>query len=84
MHLAVVIDIDGTVDQAGLDRLRAHLNLTKTGRLTDDWDQTFGRRMIERTEQRSNTQRSTCFVMTMARGRCRRPLPTSVIPTTPN
>ncbi len=48
MHRALVIDIDGTVDQAGLDRLRAHLNLTKEGRLTDDWDQAFGYRKIER------------------------------------
>lgn len=48
MHLALVIDIDGTVDQAGLGRLRAHLNLIKDGRLTDDWDQAFGYRKIER------------------------------------
>lgn len=48
MHLVLAIDIDGTVDQAGLDRLRAHLNLTKAGRLTDDWDYTLGRRMIGR------------------------------------
>lgn len=49
------IDIDGAVDQAGLDRLRAHLKLTKRGRLTDDWDQTFGHRMIKRTaEQYTN------------------------------
>lgn len=33
---------------SGLDRLRTHLNLTKFGRLTDDWDQQFGYRRIER------------------------------------
>ena len=48
MHRALVIDLDGTVDQEGLDRLRAHLNLVKDGRLTDDWDQAFGDRKIER------------------------------------
>lgn len=48
MRLVLVIDIDGTVDQAGLDQLRTHLNLTKRGRLTDDWDQEFGYRKIER------------------------------------
>lgn len=49
IHDVIDIDIDGTVDQAGLDRLRAHLNLTKRGRLTDDWDVGFGHRMIRRT-----------------------------------
>ncbi len=48
MHLALVIDIEGTVDQESLNRLRTHLNLAKRGRLTDDWDQEFGSRKIER------------------------------------
>jgi hypothetical protein len=48
MHLVLVIDIDGDVDQSGLERLRTHLNLKKFGRLTDDWDQQFGYRKIER------------------------------------
>jgi hypothetical protein len=47
MHLTLVIDIHGDVDQSGLDRLRAHLNLKKQGRLTDDWDQEFGYRIIQ-------------------------------------
>jgi hypothetical protein len=46
-HLVLVIDIDGDVDQPGLERLRTHLNLKKQGRLTDDWDQEFGYRVIE-------------------------------------
>ena len=41
-HLVLVIDIEGDVDQAGLERLRTHLNLTKQGRLSDDWDEEFG------------------------------------------
>lgn len=48
MQTVLVIDIDGDVDQSGLDRLRDHLNLEKFGRLTDDWDQQFGYRKIER------------------------------------
>jgi hypothetical protein len=48
MHDILVIDIRGDVDQSGLDRLRTHLNLKKFGRLTDDWDQQFGYRKIER------------------------------------
>lgn len=52
MHRALVIDIDGIIDQAGLDRLRAHLNLTKEGRLTDDWDQAFGYRKIDRSARK--------------------------------
>jgi hypothetical protein len=48
MHDILVIDICGEVDQTGLNRLRAHLNLKKFGRLTDDWDQQFGYRKIER------------------------------------
>jgi hypothetical protein len=47
MQLVLVIDIDGDVDRSGLERLRAHLNLKKQGRLTDDWDQEFGYRTIE-------------------------------------
>jgi hypothetical protein len=47
MHLVVVVDIDGDVDQPGLERLRTHLNLKGRGRLTDDWDQEFGYRTIE-------------------------------------
>jgi len=55
MQLVLVIDIDGDVDQSGLERLRAHLNLKKQGRLTDDWDQEFGYRTIEETSgQRIN------------------------------
>lgn len=48
LHLVLVIDIHGEVDQSGLERLRAQLDLTKRGRLTDDWDQSFGYRKIER------------------------------------
>lgn len=44
MTLILVIDIDGDVDQSGLERLRTHLNLKSRGRLTDDWDQKFGTR----------------------------------------
>ena len=47
MHLVLVIDIDGDVDQSGLERVRSHLNLEKQGRSTDDWDQEFGYRIIE-------------------------------------
>jgi len=49
MHLVLVVDIDGGIDQCGLERLRAHLDLKKQGRLTDDWDQEFGYRTIEET-----------------------------------
>ena len=52
IHTIFDIDIGGTVDQAGLNLLRAHLNLTSEGRLTDDWDQAFGNRMIKRTADR--------------------------------
>jgi hypothetical protein len=48
MHLVLVVDIDGHVDQSGLERLRTHLNLKKQGRLTDDWDEEFGYRIIEK------------------------------------
>lgn len=47
MYLVLVIDIDGDVDQSGLERLRTHLKLKKQGRLTDDWDEEFGYRIIE-------------------------------------
>ena len=50
MQLVLLIDIDGDVDQPGLERLRTHLNLKKFGRLTDDWDQQFGYRKIERAD----------------------------------
>src|SRR5882762_336227 len=45
-QLILVIDIDGDVDQAGLERLRTHLDLKSHGRLTDDWDERFGSRVI--------------------------------------
>ena len=48
MTLVLVIDIDGAVDQPGLERLRTHLNLKARGRLTDDWDQKFGFRDVQR------------------------------------
>src|SRR3954452_19159839 len=48
MHDILEIDIRGDVDQSGLERLREHLDLKKFGRLTDDWDQQFGYRRIER------------------------------------
>jgi hypothetical protein len=48
MHDILEIDIRGDVDQSGLERLRTHLNLTKFGRLSDDWDQQFGYRRIDR------------------------------------
>ena len=47
MHLILKIDVHGDIDQSGLERLRAHLNLKKQGRLTDDWDETFGKRSFE-------------------------------------
>ena len=47
MTRILVIDIDGTVDQTGLERLRTHLNLKGRGRLTDDWDQEFGYLTVE-------------------------------------
>jgi hypothetical protein len=47
MHLVLVVDIRGEVDQSGLDRLRTHIKLTKRGRLTDDWDQEFGYRIVD-------------------------------------
>jgi hypothetical protein len=55
MHLVLVIDIDGDVDQSSVERLRTHLNLKTQGRLTDDFDQEFGYRIIEATSgQRIN------------------------------
>lgn len=50
MYDIMEIDIRGSVDQSGLERLRSHLKLTKFGRLTDDWDQQFGYRRIERAD----------------------------------
>lgn len=47
-HLVLVVDIQGRIDQEGLERLRANLSLKKQGRLTDDWDQEFGHRRITR------------------------------------
>jgi hypothetical protein len=47
MSRILVIDIDGDVDQSSLERLQTHLNLTRRGRLTDDYDQEFGYRIIE-------------------------------------
>jgi hypothetical protein len=47
MTLILVIEIDGDVDESGLDRLRTRLNLKGRGRLTDDWDQEFGYRTVE-------------------------------------
>lgn len=46
LHLALVIDIDGEMNQSTLQLLRDHLRLRKQGRLTDDWDQHFGTRRI--------------------------------------
>lgn len=48
MHLVLVVDIHGEVDQSSLERLRTHLCLKKQGRLSDDWDQEFGYRKIAR------------------------------------
>jgi hypothetical protein len=53
MHLLLVVHIHGDVDQTGLERLRAHLRLKKQGRLTDNWDETFGKRFIEYPDGRS-------------------------------
>jgi hypothetical protein len=53
MHLILKIDIHGDVDQTGLERLRTHLRLRKQGRLTDDWDETFGKRTIKYPDGRS-------------------------------
>jgi hypothetical protein len=36
----------GPVDQPTLDALRSRLQLSRMGRLTDDWDQIFGRRQL--------------------------------------
>lgn len=47
MHLILKFDIHGDVDQSGLERLRARLSLKKQGRLTDDWDEAFGKRDIQ-------------------------------------
>ncbi|OBF46958.1 hypothetical protein [Mycolicibacterium monacense] len=47
LHDILAIDIQGDVDQAGLERLRTHLGLKKFGRLTDEWDQQFGYRKID-------------------------------------
>lgn len=47
MTLILVVGINNTVDRPGLERLRTHLNLKKQGRLTDDWDEEFGYRIIE-------------------------------------
>jgi hypothetical protein len=47
IRLILKIDIHGEIDQAGLDRLRIHLKLKKQGRLTDDWDETFGKSQIQ-------------------------------------
>jgi hypothetical protein len=47
MHLILVIDIRGNVDQSSLERLRTRLSLKKQGRLSDDWDQEFGYRSIQ-------------------------------------
>lgn len=46
-ELILAIDIEGEVDQPGLDRLRTQLNLTKEGRFSDDWDQEFGYRIVD-------------------------------------
>ncbi|WP_433678808.1 hypothetical protein [Nocardia sp. CA-119907] len=35
------------VDQQSLDRLRSTLGLTRSGRLTDDWDYNFGERALK-------------------------------------
>lgn len=48
MHDILVIDIKGDIDQSGLERLRSALKLKKFGRLSDDWDQQFGYRRIDR------------------------------------
>ena len=48
MYDIMEIHIRGDIDQSGLERLRAHLDLKKFGRLTDDWDQQFGYRKIVR------------------------------------
>lgn len=47
MRLKLKIDVRGNVDQAGLERLRTHLKLNKEGRLTDDWDEAFGKRQVQ-------------------------------------
>lgn len=61
-ELILVIDIEGEVDQPGLDRLRTQLNLTKRGRLGDDWDQQFGYRTVEtRSGQALNVRLSRQF-----------------------
>lgn len=48
LHDILTFDLQGDVDQAGLERLRTHLGLKKFGRLTDEWDQQFGYRKIEK------------------------------------
>jgi hypothetical protein len=49
-HLVLVVDIHGEVDQSNLENLRQHLGLRKQGRFSDDWDQEFGHRKIERAD----------------------------------
>jgi hypothetical protein len=48
LTLVLVVDIHGDIDESGLERLRDKLSLQKQGRLTDDWDQEFGHRQIDR------------------------------------
>jgi hypothetical protein len=37
------VKVSGSVDQPTMDTLRARLQLKPEGRITDDWDQIFGR-----------------------------------------
>jgi hypothetical protein len=43
----VVVRFTGEMNQDRLDALRSALNLQRTGRLSDDWDEVLGRRRDE-------------------------------------
>lgn len=46
MHSALEVTFTGDVDDAELDELRASLGMAAHGRLSDDWDDEFGRREL--------------------------------------
>lgn len=46
MHSMLEVTFTGDVDDPELDKLRTSLGMAKRGRLTDDWDDEFGRREL--------------------------------------
>ena len=46
MHSLLEVTFTGDVDDAELDELRARLGMASHGRLSDDWDDEFGRREL--------------------------------------